>query len=442
MVMPRHISRYVEKYACDAWPLVSGPLAGVDQVVAMPALAERDCIFSTLAALSRNHAGEIRRTLVICVVNNRRPRLAVSDIRENNRETILGLNALVRGDLPSAERLSDGSLVANLREILNNGLRVAYIDASSPGNEMPDKGGGVGMARKIGMDKSLKLFDYVSPAAKLIFCLDADTQVESNYLPAVRASFEREGMEAAVIAYAHRDSSDSVHAAAIRSYEIFLRYYVLGLRYAGSPYAFHTVGSTMVCTADAYVAVRGMNTREAAEDFYFLTKLAKVCDIGTITTTEVHPSARRSNRVPFGTGRQMIRFLEEGKREYMLYDPQVFLILKQWLAAVNSFPDRGGRELQMVADEIDSGLGAFLRIKRFGEAWDAIRGNCRDCAVLKRQFSAWFDGFKTLKLIHSLTEKDYPRMAMFAAVGQLLEMMKQERLSGTAPLSCRQPLSP
>ena len=429
-IMPRHSSNYLRKYALDRWPLVAGELTGIDQVVAMPVLAERDRLFSTLAALSRNHEEEIRRTLVICVVNNRGPHLVASEIRENNRDTISGLHALVRGDLPSAEFPADASLVGNFREILNNGLRVAYIDASSPGNEMPDKGGGVGLARKIAMDKSLRVFDYASSAVKLIFCLDADTEVENNYLSAVRAFFAWEEMAAAVIAYAHRDIADSLHTAAIRSYEIFLRYYVLGLSYAGSPYAFHTVGSTMICTADAYVAVRGMNTREAAEDFYFLTKLAKVCAIGTITTTQVHPSARCSNRVPFGTGRQMIRFLEEGKREYMLYDPQVFLILKRWLAAVNSFPDRGGRELQMIADEIAPGLGAFLRIKRFGEAWDKIRDNCRDGAVLTHQFSCWFDGFKTLKLIHFLTENAYPRIAMFTAVRQLLEMMKQEQLSG------------
>ena len=37
------------------------------------------------------------------------------------------------------------------------GLRIGYIDASSEGYEIPDNEGGVGMARKIGMDMALNL---------------------------------------------------------------------------------------------------------------------------------------------------------------------------------------------------------------------------------------------------------------------------------------------
>ena len=35
--------------------------------------------------------------------------------------------------------------------------------------------------------------------------------------------------------------------SAIICYETFLRYYVMCLRYAGSYYAFHTIGSAMAC---------------------------------------------------------------------------------------------------------------------------------------------------------------------------------------------------
>jgi len=54
----------------------------------------------------------------------------------------------------------------------------------------------------------------------------------------------------------------------------------------------------MICTVDSYIAVRGMNRREAGEDFYFLNKLAKLGDIGQIHATTVYPSARPSRRVP------------------------------------------------------------------------------------------------------------------------------------------------
>ena len=128
--------------------------------------------------------------------------------------------------------------------------------------------------------------------------------------------------------------------SAICCYEIFLRAYVMGLSFAGSPYAFHAIGSTMACTAQAYVDVRGMNRRTAAEDFHFLNKLAKIGSIGVIETTTVFPSPRPSKRVPFGTGQRVLRFMTGGTDEYRLYDPRIFEILREWLAGME---DRSGQ---------------------------------------------------------------------------------------------------
>ena len=87
----------------------------------------------------------------------------------------------------------------------------------------------------------------------------------------------------------------------------------------------------MLCTPEAYVKVEGMNKRKAAEDFYFLEKLAKIYPIGEIKSTSVHPSKRGSWRVPFGTGRSVDRYLSNTRDEYLLYDPKSFMILKTWL---------------------------------------------------------------------------------------------------------------
>ena len=45
-------------------------------------------------------------------------------------------------------------------QIKLSGLQIGYIDVSSPGKEMDEKNGGVGLARKIGMDEALKIFKY------------------------------------------------------------------------------------------------------------------------------------------------------------------------------------------------------------------------------------------------------------------------------------------
>jgi len=421
MTLARNIERYLLRYAePDNRPFCSGSLQGIDRVVVIPALAELDSLFATLASLSQNPPDDLSRTLVLCVINNRKPgKCDAADYRAN-QATLALLAALIGGgDMDGAASLQRG----DLHRIRKSRLRLASLDASSPGHELPDKGGGVGLARKIGMDKALRLFDENDEGCRLIYCLDADTKVAADYLPAVHKAF-REGKPpaAATVAYAHEIPADPELVAAIINYEIYLRYYVTGLQHAGSPYAFHTIGSTMVVESGAYAAVRGMNRLMAAEDFYFLNKLAKIGPIRRIDATRVYPAARMSQRVPFGTGRRMIQTLA-GACDGRLYDPRVFFILKAWLAAVVSEPDRSGRALCLQASSLHPVLSDFLHERDFTHAWDRIRSNSRSPSFLRRQFHCWFDGFVTLKLIHYLSERSFPAMALDSVLQQLPSMM-------------------
>jgi glycosyltransferase involved in cell wall biosynthesis len=395
----------------QARPLVAAAGERIDQAVVIPALAERDSLFRTLAAIARNPASDLRRTLVICVVNNHRPPHAdVAEIR-NNRETLSILQSLVFGhpanpDLPAGIR-------TEFYRIAESALRLAFIDASSPGVEIPERDGGVGSARKIGMDAALRVVDSRATGGGVICCLDADTLVEENYLASVRAHFRRTGVTAAVTAYAHQKPDDPGLLAAICCYEIFLRAYVIGLSHAGSPYAFHSIGSTMACTLEGYAAVRGMNRRVAAEDFHFLNKLSKIGEIGVVSETRVFPSPRPSKRVPFGTGQRMNRFLTGGTDEYRLYDPRIFDILKKWLTSMEAASDRDPEAILADAGRIHPQLEAYLRAGRFAAGWSVIRKNSKDPGQLRRQFSVWFDGLKTLRLVHHLSRSTYPLVPMF-----------------------------
>ena len=400
MTVPRNIQKYLNRWSVvDRWCIVSRSLEGIDTVVVIPALAESKHLFTTLASLEKNPLAELERTLVICVVNNGPSSAASGKDVTDNRETLKRLQGLVDSD--------------------ENGLRVGYVDASSPGMEMPEKTAGVGLARKIGMDLALGVFDYGNNRPPIICSLDADTLVEPTYLSAVRKAFEQDKVTAAVIAFAHQAADRTDEQSAICCYELFLRYYVLGLRYAGSPYAFHSIGSTMVCSAESYAAVRGMNTRRAGEDFYFLEKLAKTGRMGRITATTIHPSARASERVPFGTGKRVIRFTEGEANEYLLYDPQCFEVLKEWLSHMLSCTDQDPEVVLTCAGEIHQNLEAFLRSRRFAEAWPRLVENSGDEAHLRDHFARWFDGFETFKLIRYLTNTVFPPVNMFAALEAL-----------------------
>lgn len=409
-----------EKYlkTCENFPvrsLMSGSNDGIEQAVVIPALAERDSLFRTLAGIAGNPSSELGRTLVICVVNNHRPPLAPSlsidvEIR-NNQETLSVLKALVFGHPPDPDL--PGGIRQELQRISGSPLRLAVIDASSPGLEIPERDGGVGAARKIGMDAALRIVDARAAGGGVICCLDADTLVEENYLASVRTYFGRTGDPAAVSAYAHQKPDDPELLAAICCYEIFLRAYVIGLSYAGSPYAFHSIGSTMACTSEGYAAVRGMNRRPAAEDFHFLNKLAKIGKVGLISGTTVFPSPRPSNRVPFGTGQRINRFLTGGTEEYRVYDPRIFDILKKWLASMEAAPDRDPETILAGARRIHPELEAYLRVSRFAADWHVIGKNSGDPGQLRRQFQVWFDGLKTLRLVHHLSRSGYPLVPMF-----------------------------
>jgi len=418
MGIPPIVEKYERYYALKTENFYFPSCEGIEQVVVIPAFAERDYLFSTLKYLSLNEPQELKRTLVICVINDRGRGLTSEEDIKNNQETLRLLYGVMKKKI--SYPLGRKEIEDDLDAIINSPLRLGVIDATSTPLA------GVGLARKLGMDRALTLFDYGRKGRKLLLSLDADTHVESNYLTAVRDFMEKNECEAAVVGFSHRSEDNLRLTVGIVAYEIFLRYYVLGLRWAGSPYAFHTVGSTMVCTAEAYVAVRGMSRREAGEDFYFLNKLAKLGTIGRIKETTVHPAARTYVRVPFGTAKKLSLFARNPEELFYLYDPRVFVILKRWLNLVATSREGRGEDILKEARAIEPLMGHFLEMMRFSEVWEKIRKNCASSEPILRHFHFWFDAFKTMKLIRYLSRFSYPPLDMFSALVSFFQKLKEE----------------
>ena len=420
MNKPSLLENYLEKYSAGtSWNLVAGDIENISQVVVIPAYAEKEMLFSTLSSLAQNHPSSLEYSLILCVINNKSdsPYKQVS----NNQTTIEYLDALVRKkDLGKFK--SDQKVYPQLLKIADTQLKLSYIDASSKGCEIPKSDGGVGMARKVGMDMGLRLLRKSCSEKKLIISLDADTLVQTNYLAAIKNYFTSK-IKTAIVAYEHQMPDNYEGQAAICCYEIFLRYWVLGLKYAKSPWAFHSIGSTIVTSTDSYLKVRGMNRREAGEDFYFLNKLAKIGSIDYIRNTCVFPSARSSSRVPFGTGKAVERFLSDRKKEYLLYDPRIFIIISQWLEFMNTAFLIREDEILIQANRINPALKLFLDDSRFADAWSKIRRNAKEEKTRRHHFHDWFDGFKTFKLIKYLTKTVYPQIDMFEALAEILTLL-------------------
>ena len=189
------------------------------------------------------------------------------------------------------------------------GRSVLLVDCVTASRRLP-KRQGVGLARKIGNDIALTLMQSGQVHPGWLFNTDADTVLPADYFD--QAPPER--TDAALTFPFHHVASDPALARKAALYELHLSYYRNRLAFAGSPYAFFTLGSTIAINPLAYAKVRGFPRRNAAEDFYLLNKLAKVGSVRSLATPTLTIDARLSERVPFGTGPALRPHAERRRR--------------------------------------------------------------------------------------------------------------------------------
>jgi hypothetical protein len=396
--LPDSVKKYLKKFSLNLWSLSDNSQRLFNNIIVIPSLAEFDLLPACLNSLEENDKNLLHETLVLVVVNNSLS--ASAEIKQNNKQT--------------------NDYLKNYQGELN----LSFVDASSDSKAIPDKYAGVGIARKIGCDLALKKFDYSNSKKKILFFLDADCTVRPDYLEKVLSEFNKKNLHSAVIEYEHKFSDTSPEAAAIICYEIFLRYHRLGLKFAKCYYDYHTIGSTIVCDVESYIKAGGMNKRKAGEDYYFLEKLAKLNKIYTIADALVFPSARKSWRVPFGTGQRITRHLSKKQNEYVAYNPESFKILKRWLKFFMSDKAFELKQILTEAKNINRALSDFLLSNNFEKDWKQILKNNFSLKEIQKQKIFWFDAFKTLKLIHYLRDNVYPNINLFDAVDEILKMMR------------------
>jgi len=297
-------------------------------------------------------------------------------------------------------------------------------------NEFAPKKAGVGMARKIGMDDAVRRFEYMEKLNGVIVCYDADSQCDPNYLKAINEHFSDPKITSASINYEHptegEEFGDDIYNY-IMQYELHLRYFIAIQKSIGLPYAYHTVGSSMACTMDAYCAVGGMNMRKAGEDFYFLHKLIKYGGHSELNSTRVIPSPRISDRVPFGTGKAVGDMSKEKTESYMSYRPLSFMMLKEM---VDRLPEM--YENQKFSSDLPKPLLAYLATIDGDNNLTMIIKNTSDYPSFEKRFWNWFDAFQLMKYLHFVREESSPDLPVMEAsdgAGVLSHQNLRERLS-------------
>ena len=255
--------------------------------------------------------------------------------------------------------------------------------------DLPRKHAGVGLARKIGMDEAVRRLAAVGCGEDgIIVCYDAACRCDPNLLTEIGSWFEEHPKAPGCSVYFEHPlaGGDARVNEAIAQYELHLRYHVEGCRFAGHPFAFHTIGSSMAVRAGAYVRQGGMNRRQAGEDFYFLQKLIPLGHFGEVNGTRVIPSPRVSHRVPFGTGRAVGEYCRSNEGGLRSYPFSAYEVLREFFADVERPP--GGL------------LGEFLRGQDYERRLAEIRSQTAGEDAFRKRFFRWFDAFQVMKWIH------------------------------------------
>ncbi|MGE5447944.1 MAG: hypothetical protein ACM3PR_06250 [Bacteroidales bacterium] len=288
---------------------------------------------------------------------------------------------------------------------------------------------GAGMARKIGMDEAIRRFNAINRPDGVIVSLDADCLVSANYLSEIEKLFTAsKSCIGATINFRHRtgELDDKRQQEGIRLYEDYLLYYKQSLAFTGYPHAIDTIGSAFAVRAEAYVRQGGMNRRQAGEDFYFLHKLTRLGRLAEITNAWVYPSARVSDRVPFGTGAAMTKWMDQTDDLNLTYCFEAFKDLKQLFDLTDSFY-KSSRECYVeFLNTLPTVIQEYLNKISFEEKLAEVNYNSSSPESFKKRFFQAFDAFQVMKYLNFAHEKYYSRQPLQEAILQLTQALKKD----------------
>jgi hypothetical protein len=404
VIIARKATQYLDRYAeAEARGICLQPTAQTyDECLIVPAYAEAPELPERWHTLRRCP----QRVIVILVLNHPTPATSKQNPGSDpNRALRDAITALPMSPIqPGAGRLY--SLFENTDILLIE--RAGGLPARQ----------GVGLARKIGADIACGLKSADRLRGRWLHCTDADATLPTDYF----SQCHNQNQRVSAVCHPFRHLHDPANPAiAAQLYELRLHYYVLGLRRAGSPYAYHTLGSCISVDAAAYQQVRGFPRRPAAEDFYLLNKLAKV---GPITAGEGAPillDTRPSQRVPFGTGPAVAALEAEANplQKPLFYNPRSFFALQ---AALSAMPALYGsaEPLQTLGNALGEFDAAATVLEGMG--LQQCLAHCQqqgtDRAGFSRHFHHWFDGFRTLKFIHGMRDAGYHDLVLAESLQQ------------------------
>ena len=357
-----------------------------DMSLTVPIYDEKNCFDKLIRSSLKAGFLSNKKILHIIVVNNRES--SDKSSKETNYQTLNFWRKKLKQDKNYGEN-------KNLFYGLHKEQGFIFIDRSTQGNEFSEKEG-VGLARKIACDLACFLFAIGRVKSSHIFTTDGDAYLPEDFYHLPRFSEKSYFM---LSNFKHQEEGESKERVkALQKYEKYLQSYVDGLAYAGSPYAFHTVGSCLSFSVEAYIGVRGFpKSRLAGEDFYLLNKIAKTAKHYQHKSKPILLSSRLSTRVPFGTGRALDKILKSEKEKvFQPYEKEAFSYLKTYLCfAQEKIEEKKTRSIK-------NNFRTFLKKENYFSFIEEAKKKSNDSKKQLSHFHLAFDAFQTQRFIKKI----------------------------------------
>ena len=398
VALQRYLQRHIES------PLPASPQSSNrwHNTLVIPAYRESPGLIQRLRRLGRGKG----QTLVILVLN--RPDT------DHNPQANSALRVAAAA-LPATHQQPGLPPVYSL-----NGHTDLYVHDMEEHGHLVPASQGVGLARKTGCDIAVKWMSSGAISGRWIHSSDADAGLPPDYFRRIESAGGQ--AVAAVYPFQHVPGSEPGCDDATRLYELRLHHYVLGLEYAGSPYAHHTLGSCLAVKAEAYTQVRGFPRRAGGEDFYLLNKLVKLGPLAKLQGKCIELESRYSTRVPFGTGPavEKIGASDHPDELPLFYHPGCFAALRALLRTAPVLWRNTGADLPslLCAAGLDRSLAqascSALATMGLAKALSHCQRQGKSQDQFTRQFHQWFDAFRSLKFIHALRDAGWTQQSLGA----------------------------
>lgn len=300
---------------------------------------------------------------------------------------------------------------------------LVVMDKSSRSHGWQGKNEGVGWARKT-------LFNHILSIANpddLVVSMDADTTFTPHYLDSVRSSMSTHPHWVALsVPYYHPLTKEVSANRAILRYELYMRNYLLNMLRIGSPYAFTALGSAIVVRASALKKIGGITPLKSGEDFYLLQKLRKMGPVGAWNSECVHPAARFSERVDFGTGPAMQKGCAGDWSSYPIYSSCIFDKIAETYQQLDMLYEK----------DIPTEFTLFLQQQfKTNDLWGPLRRNSRTLAQFRHAFHEKADGLRILQFLRQEQRRENTPDAQ-ALCMNIRRILTKEESEDVLPLFC------